>query len=115
MAIGTREVVIGLVLVIGGAAYLAFYQQSAERTAQADARMEKPPAPARDAAAVVIYKWQDDSGTWTFGEKPPPDGRPYSEIRGTPNVTAVPTVVPEAAGPAIDQAPPADGAETPKQ
>lgn len=114
MAVGTREVVIGLVLVIGGVAYLAWNQQSAERAAQEAARTEKAPAPSRDAQAVVIYKWQDDNGTWTFGENPPLDGRPYSEIRGTPNVTSVPSVVPEA-GPAIDQAPTSDSGELPQQ
>ncbi|AVP99130.1 hypothetical protein C7S18_19010 [Ahniella affigens] len=112
MSIGTREVVIGLVLVIGGAAYLAWNQQTSERAAQQAARTEKPPAPTRDAQAMVIYKWQDDSGTWTFGENPPQDGRPYSEIRGTPNVTSVPTVVPDD-GPAIDQAPAPEATDSP--
>lgn len=110
MALGTREVVIGLVVVIGAVAYFAWNQQSAERAAQQSARAAKAPVPERDAQAVVIYKWQDDNGTWTFGETPPADGRPFSEIRGTPNVTTVPTVVPDS-GPAIDQAPPADSAQ----
>lgn len=110
MAIGTREVVLGLVLVIAGAAYIAWDQQDAEQAAQRAAREPKPAAPVREAQSLVIYKWQDDNGTWTFGETPPTDGRPVTEIRGTPNVTTVPTVVPEA-GPAIDQAPPVDSAQ----
>lgn len=43
-----------------------------------------------------IYKWQDDSGVWNFTDRPPAD-RPYTEVSETPNVTVLPTVVPDTA------------------
>ena len=99
MELGARHVIGGLALVIAGAGYFAWEQQDRERVEQQTVR-EPAAAPERDAEQVVIYKWQDESGTWNFTEQPPADGRPYTEIRGTPNVTDVPTVVPES-GPAI--------------
>ena len=42
----------------------------------------------------LLYKWQDDSGVWNYTDKPPAD-RDYEQVVGTPNVTPVPTVVPE--------------------
>jgi hypothetical protein len=42
----------------------------------------------------LLYKWQDDAGVWTYTDKPPAD-RDYEQVIGTPNVTPVPTVVPE--------------------
>ncbi|PIV32998.1 MAG: transglycosylase, partial [Lysobacterales bacterium CG02_land_8_20_14_3_00_62_12] len=46
----------------------------------------------------TIYKWQDANGVWNFSDLPPLD-RPYALVIGTPNVTSVPTVVPESAEP----------------
>lgn len=100
MELGTRHVVAAVIVMIGVAGWFAWRQQDVERAGQAEARLQAP-APQRDADQVVIYKWQDDAGTWNFTETPPPDGRAYTEIKGTPNVTTVPTVVPDS-GPAID-------------
>ena len=59
------------------------------------------PHPAASASPVLadekparLYKWQDDAGVWNYTDQPPA-GRSYEEVRGTPNVTSVPTVVPE--------------------
>lgn len=100
MELGTRHVVAAVLVMVGVAGWFAWRQQDLERAEQAAAR-QPAAAPERDAEQVVIYKWQDDAGTWNFTEQPPTDGRPYSEIKGTPNVTTVPTVVPDS-GPAID-------------
>lgn len=103
MEFGARHIVGGLVLIIGAVAYFAWQEQDRER-AELSAARTPAAAAERNAEQVVIYKWQDDAGTWNFTERPPTDGRPFSEIRGTPNVTTVPTVVPET-GPAIQSGP----------
>lgn len=116
MDLGTRHLVGGIVLLIGAAGYFAWQQQDEERAAVDAPRQQAEPV-SRDAAAVVIYKWQDEAGTWNFTESPPPGDTPYTEIRGTPNVTSVPTIVPEA-GPAIssgESTPTTAEADTAKQ
>jgi len=116
MELGPRHLIGGIVLVIGAAGYFAWQQQDRERAAAQVSHQKEDPV-ARDAASVVIYKWQDDAGTWNFTESPPPGITPYTEIKGTPNVTSVPTVVPES-GPAIsagENVPSAAEVDTAKQ
>ncbi len=67
-----------------------------------DQQPENPPPRAAGAAIdaaesskpPLLYKWQDDAGVWNYTDKPPAD-RDYEQVIGTPNVTPVPTVVPE--------------------
>ena len=56
------------------------------------------PDPGTKTAPVPrqIYKWQDDAGVFNFTDRPPPD-RPYSLVTETPNVTVLPSIVPESA------------------
>lgn len=49
-----------------------------------------------DSTQPVLYKWQDDGGIWNFTDQPPKD-RPYTTVANTPNLTVVPSVIPETA------------------
>lgn len=49
---------------------------------------------ANDEKPVSLYKWRGDDGVWHYTDQAPAD-RDFEVIRDTPNVTPVPTVVPE--------------------
>ena len=49
-------------------------------------------APSQNPA--MLYKWRDDQGVWNYTDQPPAD-HPFERIVDTPNVSSVPTVVPD--------------------
>ena len=88
----------GLVFAIGIGGAIAWWSRPTDTT-MPPARASAEPARAADTGdkPVALYKWQDDSGVWNYTDKPPAD-RAYERVEGTPNVTSVPTIVPEVPG-----------------
>jgi Domain of unknown function (DUF4124) len=91
-------VIAGVVLGLALGAVAAWWSRAPDdaraKRAAPEKRVEPTDAVEKPSA---LYKWQDDSGVWTYTDKPPSD-RSYELIQGTPNVTPVPTVVPEVPG-----------------
>jgi hypothetical protein len=69
-------------------------EQSVDAAARADAFEAQTEGKTASDRPVALYKWQDDAGVWHYTDQAPAD-RDYEVIRDTPNVTSVPTVVPE--------------------
>jgi hypothetical protein len=93
-----NTVIVGVVLALALGAVAAWWtrvpQDAAAHQAAGASRVEPVVSDGKHSA---LYKWQDDSGVWNYTDKPP-GGRRYELIQGTPNVTPVPTVVPEVPG-----------------
>jgi hypothetical protein len=105
MELGRGQLIVGALIAITVGAWLAWSTRSPPGEAP-------PPAGSSTRAVTVadrparLYKWQDDNGVWNYTDRPPA-GRAYEEVRGTPNVTPVPTVVPEVPGTTAASGPPA--------
>ncbi len=110
MELNRSALIVGTMVAIALGAAAAWWSRPTADSAQgtpaassAAHSLAEPVTPPR------LYKWQDDNGVWNFTDQPPTD-RSYKEVRGTPNVTSVPTIVPEV--PMSDQAetipPPSD-------
>lgn len=106
MELGRRQIVLGIVVAALIGAGLAWWSRP-NPTPPSPVRTS-PETAAPDASERRIYKWQDQSGVWNFTDRPPAD-RPYTEVSETPNVTVLPSVIPEAAdtdrGPAASTPP----------
>ena len=95
MELNRSTLVAGTLVAISLGAAAAWWSRPAADSARntravpsASTTLAEPATPPR------LYKWQDDNGIWNFTDQPPAD-RDYEEVHGTPNVTSVPTVVPE--------------------
>jgi len=100
VALQRRQIIVAVVLALAVGAAVSWLTRSPTRSTDAVKRPlpagEHRPNPAPETR--TIYKWQDANGVWNFSDLPPLD-RPYALVIGTPNVTSVPTVVPESAEP----------------
>lgn len=93
-----RWLVPGVILAIAIGAGLAWR----DRLPESPVVSVVPAAPTVDAAAPSrVYKWRDDQGVVQFTSRPPV-GRAFELIEGAPDITEVPTVVPDAG---FDQSP----------
>jgi Domain of unknown function (DUF4124) len=92
MELNRANLILGMLAAIGFGAGAAWWTREPAQPARARTAESTPAAESNKPS--VVYKWQDDSGVWNFTDQPPAN-RPYEEVRGTPNVTSVPTVVPE--------------------
>lgn len=100
MTLPRTQIVIAVLLALAVGVAIAWFTQSPTRSTGAVRRPlpDSGSLPSPAAETRTIYKWQDADGVWNFSDLPPLD-RPYSLVIGTPNVTSVPSIVPEFANP----------------
>jgi len=96
VALQRRQIIVAVVLALAVGAAVSWLTRSTDAVKRPLPAGEHRPNPAPETR--TIYKWQDANGVWNFSDLPPLD-RPYALVIGTPNVTSVPTVVPESAEP----------------
>lgn len=67
--------------------------------------LEAPDLPAISTGddTVTVYRWQDSSGGWHFGNEPPAGGSEYQRLQIDPNTNVV-QAVPQPAGEKSEQA-----------
>lgn len=90
-------IVVGIIAVIGIAAGAAWWSKPDSDHRQPAVR-PNPIGGTLDSPATTkpatLYKWLGDDGVFNYTDKPPAD-RAFEVIRDTPNVTPVPSVVPD--------------------
>ncbi len=95
MELSHRQIGMAVLAAVAIGAGWAWYNRPAP--APAATPQQGPVASTAETGAGRIYKLQDENGVWNFTDRPPAD-RSYTLVIETPNVTVVPSVIPEAAG-----------------
>lgn len=96
MDISRTWIVVSASLAVIGGASLAWINREPANTKGTPVSAPAIKQSTADQTQPILYKWQNNDGVWNFTDRPPKD-RPYITVTHTPNLTVVPSVIPETA------------------